>query len=522
MSKIKEENYNIETLIKKYNEEREIKLKILSSKLNETNKKKNNAKYIKIKNNSTIASLKIIISNKENISSEKIHLFFFVKNDENNSKEEKNLNNSITLININEEFFIKNKSNLEECNDTDDINYFKLRLNSDSYPNLYYIITNNNNSNQIVCIRIDFYQQNIEKIILNLEANCSIFLLKNIISNKLKESINITQIKLFCIDITEIEKEKNITTNIKNNDNNFPDWKNLNNIIEYFYQSDINNKSKFKYNIHFLLTIVNEYKMSEQIGLNFRFNYLKEVNKISFNENAQKYRECSDGINLFYFCINQNCSLFNQYFVINIGYGIFNILKQINNVKCPKCNIDKEYIELKNIGIVNSKYYYKGILKTKNNKNSILEGDNTTLDEKLYIFQEAKINSFLSELYIEAKPHFITPEKNNFSKRTEEENELDDIYLSNNTKNKKEIKMDEDINYKSLKRIQNSNNIKIYDNESDLFDKNDIIIERLDSGNINKINCKNSYFFYSSCFLKENLESSNANYNEKLSVCEIF
>ena len=162
MSKIKEENNNIETLIKKYNEEREIKLKILSSKLNETNKKKNNAKYIKIKNNSTIASLKIIISNKENISSEKIHLFFFVKNDENNSKEEKNLNNSITLININEEFFIKNKSNLEECNDTDDINYFKLRLNSDSYPNLYYIITNNNNSNQIVCIIIDFYQQNIE------------------------------------------------------------------------------------------------------------------------------------------------------------------------------------------------------------------------------------------------------------------------------------------------------------------------------------------------------------------------
>ena len=206
MSKIKEENNNIETLIKKYNEEREIKLKILSSKLNETNKKKNNAKYIKIKNNSTIASLKIIISNKENISSEKIHLFFFVKNDANNLKEEKNLNNSITLININEEFFIKNKSNLEECNDTDDINYFKLRLNSDSYPNLYYIITNNNNSNQIVCIIIDFYQQNIEKIILNLEANCSIFLLKNIISNKLKESINITQIRLFCKDITEIEE----------------------------------------------------------------------------------------------------------------------------------------------------------------------------------------------------------------------------------------------------------------------------------------------------------------------------
>ena len=227
MSKI-EKDYNSEASIKIFNKEKDINLKIISSKFQDNNNKKCNVKSIRIKNNITIASLKIIISNKENVSSEKIHLFFFI-NDENNSKEEKNIINSINVININEEFFIKNKSNIEECNDLDNINYLKLRLNINYYPNLFYIITNNKNnqyfeiSSQTICIILDFYQQNIDKIILNLESNCSLFLLKNIISNKLKENFNISQIKLFCIDVTEIDEEKNVTINIKNNDNNFPD-----------------------------------------------------------------------------------------------------------------------------------------------------------------------------------------------------------------------------------------------------------------------------------------------------------
>lgn len=529
MSKV-ENDYNSEASINIYNKEKEIILKILSRKFHDNNKKKYNVKSIRIKNIITIASLKIIISHKENVSSEKIHLFFFAKNDENSFKEEKNeTSNSITLININEEFFIKNKPNLEECNDLDDINYLKLRLNTNNYPNLFYIITNYKNIqnfeiyNKTICIIIDFYQQNIDKILLNLEANCSIFLLKNIIGNKLKESINFPQIKLFCIDVTEIDEEKNITTNVKNSDNNFPDWKNMNDIIDCFYHYEINDRKRFKYNIHFLLTIVNEYKMSEHIGLNFRFNYLKEINKISFNENAPNYCECSDGINLFYFCFNKDCIIFNKYFVVNIGYGIFNILKQINYVKCPKCNNNQDHIELKNIGIINSKYYYQGILKTKDNKNSIIEGDNITLDEKLYIFKEAKINSFLSELYIEAKPHFITLEKINYS-RAKEDIELDDIYLSVNTKNNKKIKLDENIYYKTLKGNQDLNNIKIYDNESDLFVKNDIKIERINSGAIDEMNCKNNYLFYPGCFFNENLELSKMDkkYNEKLSVCYIF
>ena len=530
-----------EILIKIYNEEYNLKNNSENFiKFHPKKFKQNipNEKYFRIKNTNTIASLKMLLSDIENISSEKIHIFFLDKKEELNSKREPKNLNLILLKKIKEDFLIKNKSYLEDSKDTYNINDIKIRLDTDSYPNLFYAISdsniikyfNNNIPNYISCVIIDLYQQNIDKIIFNLEANCSIFLLKNIIITKLNyndNNINISQIKLFCIDVTEINEEKNTTINIKNEENSFPDWKNLNDIIECFFPKEIDERNNFKYNIHFFLTITNEVRMSEQIGLNFRFNYLKDVSKISFDENAPKYCECSDGINLFIFCFNQDCPLCNKYFVVNIGYGVFNIFKQAKKIKCPECN--DENLELKNIGIINSRYYYKGFMKTKNKQKSIIEGDNITLDDKLYIFKETKINSFLLELYMEAKPHFVTPGKNNISKRTEEDDELDDIYLSDNINRHKNplLSFDFNANSKTLKGIKNQNNIKIYDNESDLIDKNDIIIDDIDSKILDKVNCtQNASIFYPLCFYEDD-SNKNKNceenyYTDKLSVCFIF
>ena len=529
-----------EILVKIYNEESNLKTNSENFIKFHPKKFKQNIsseKYFRIKSTNTIASLKMLLSDIENISSEKIHIFFLDKKEELNTKgESKNLN-LILLKKIKEDFLLKNKSFLEDSKDTYNINDIKIRLDTDSYPNLFYAISdsnnikyfNNNIPNYISCVIIDLYQQNIDKIIFNLETNCSIFLLKNIIITKLNNdnNINISQIKLFCIDVTEINEEKNTTTNIKNEENSFPDWKNLNDIIECFFPKEIDERNNFKYNIHFFLTITNEVRMSEQIGLNFRFNYLKDVSKISFDENAPKYCECSDGINLFIFCFNQDCPLCNKYFVVNIGYGVFNIFKQAKKIKCPECNDDN--LELKNIGIINSRYYYKGFMKTKNKQKSIIEGDNITLDDKLYIFKETKINSFLLELYMEAKPHFVTPGKNNISKRTEEDEELDDIYLSDNINRHKNplLSFDFNANSKTLKGIKNQNNIKIYDNESDLIDKNDIIIDDIDSKILDKVNCtQNASIFYPLCFYEDDL-NKNKNceenyYTDKLSVCFIF
>ena len=371
-----------------------------SKVLNCLEEKSKNEISIKINKNNAISVcfLKIIISDIKNVSSEKIHLF--IKDIQQNNKKKSNdnkKNNIIAIQNLSINEFMKNKIYFEELKDDIESIYTYLNIpdsqSLDNSPSLYYLISNNNCiDNYIhffpVCVVIDFYQQNIDKIFLTLLSNCSLCLLKYIINNKLNNISNINQLKLFCIDITQINNETNKKNLVKNNNTPFSERKTLNDIISFFFPKQSNNNNNIKYTLHFLLTIKNDVGSSEQIGLNFRFNYLKDVSKISFNKNAPEYCECSDGINLFAFCFNQECLLYNKYFVVNLGYGLFNILKRSKNIKCPKCG-DYNSIEIKNIGIINSKYFYSGKLKAKEKEKSSFEGDGITLDDKLYIFKEA-------------------------------------------------------------------------------------------------------------------------------------
>ena len=519
----------------------------------------NNEKEIKLSKKSTIGILKIYISEIKNISSEKIHLFI---KDKNNNKN-KGKNNIISLKNLSMNEYMEKKLYLEELKDDIDsiekyLDIVNYKSNTDDYPTIYYIASSdkidNNIPNYSISIIIDLYQQNIDKIFLTLQSNCSLYLLKNIINNKLNDALNINQLKLICIDISQINMELNIKNISKNGNNSFSDRKTLHDIITCFYPLQIG-YNNFKYTIHFLLTIKNDIGSSEQIGLNFQFNYLKEINKISFNDNAPAYCECSDGINLFVFCFNQECPLYNKYFVFNLGYGIFNILNQNKRIKCPKCG-DNTSIEIKNIGIINSKYFYSGKLKTKEKNKSSFEGDGITLDDKLYILKEAKINSFLVQLYIEAKPHFILKNNKFISKRTKEDEELDDIDLCevnlNINKNKKtnynnmpsfftsstiglDYKYLSGLSSKSpqnfLKNISCKNNniakVKYYDNESEILEKNDIIVDKFDDKNLNGINSINCIgdadIFSGDCFTtkKENDEQNNESII-KTSFCFIF
>ena len=75
---------------------------------------------------------------------------------------------------------------------------------------------------------------------------------------------------------------------------------------------------------------------------------------------------------------------------MNLGYGLFNILKRSKNIKCPKYGYYNS-IEIKNISIINSKYYYFGKLKAKEKgkEKSSLEGDGITLNDKFSTFKEA-------------------------------------------------------------------------------------------------------------------------------------
>ena len=520
-----------------------------------------NEKIFKMNKNNTISNLKIYISDIKNVSSEKIHLFIKYNNNKKN-KENNHKNNIIIIQRLSINELEKNKNIMEEIKDDtesigkylDILDYKKITDNS---PCFYFIISNNNIENNIqhfpISVIIDFYQQNIDKIFFTLQSNCSLFLLKNIINSKLNNILNINQLKLCCIDITQINNETNTRNVAKNNNNIFSDRKTLYDIIEYFYP--LQNNNNVKYTLHFLLTIKNEIGSSEQIGLNFRFNYFKDVSKISFDKNAPEYCECSDGINLFVFCFNQECLLFNKYFAVNLGYGLFNILKQNKNIRCPKCK-DNNNIEIKNIGIINSKYFYSGKLKTKEKEKSSFEGDGITLDDKLYILKEAKINSFLLQLYIEAKPHFMILNKTFISKRTKEDEELDDIALCDI--DKKEIPNNNIIppildtysigldhnNFKYMSgystkspqnllknlnnnNYNNSNKIKIYDNESEILEKNDVIVDKFDDNiitGLNSVNCiGDADIFSGGCFTtKKQNELDDNDSIEKSSFCFIF
>ena len=57
-------------------------------------------------------------------------------------------------------------------------------------------------------------------------------------------------------------------------------------------------------------------------------------------------------------------------------------MKRSKNIKCPKFG-DYSSIEIKNIGIINCKYFYSGKLKAKEKEKSSFEGDGITLDDKL-------------------------------------------------------------------------------------------------------------------------------------------
>ena len=206
--------------------------------------------------------------------------------------------------------------------------------------------------------------------------------------------------------------------------------------------------------IYFLLSRNKDNKL--QMGLNFKFNYLKNISKISFNQNAPTYCECSDGINLFAYCRNIDCQLFNNLFIKVLGYGVFDIMREIERVECPICKYKKT--EVKNIGFINSKWYYKG--KINSSKQNSFEGDGITIDDQLYIFKEAKISSLLLKLIIEVKPHII--EKDFYTELLS--NDSEDVALCDQSIKEKQSSNEG----KNILSQLKDNNVRYYETESEI------------------------------------------------------
>ncbi len=268
--------------------------------------------------------------------------------------------------------------------------------NNDTKPKyLYYKICNYTQK-----VIIDIYQNKIEKIIINISISCSVYMLKYLIFQKLKLK-NLDLIKnhniygVGFLDTENIQFINKAQTNKKFNDNDL-----IYDIMKY-YMEPKNIKDK-------VLNLILIENTPEQcyIGLDFKFNIMRNFKKLqNYDNNAPSYRTVSDGLNLFIYCLNEKCSIFNNYFTINKGYGSFDIFSILNDIICPLCNFKS--FSLRNLGLINSKWSYKGFLKGV--KNSKINGEGITLDNgKLYFIKEIIFENQFSVLFIEVEYYQIS------------------------------------------------------------------------------------------------------------------
>ena len=136
------------------------------------------------------------------------------------------------------------------------------------------------------------------------------------------------------------------------------------------------------------------------LGIDFTFNTIKNVKKVTWKEEAPYYREISDGFCWLAYCYNEQCPLaFGQLVVINRGYAnnVFSIQRDWANgdLSCPVCR-DQKFIKVRNCGFVNCEWTMRGILKR--NRSSKIYADGRTYDGKLHTFKECDYLSVWSSL----------------------------------------------------------------------------------------------------------------------------
>ena len=514
-----------------------IKNKDINNQINKNIEKELNQDYlIDFKNNHNYNNLENSFSPK--IINIKMCIYLYL-----NEKKKFNITLDSLIL------FSKNHNKYQILNDDDNF-YQKYNKQSNKVTDenkvsnsivIYYYINNDK-----IKVIVDLYSKLIDRISLNISKMCSLLMLKFIILSKLREIENnkdvsnsnkinninkIKSSKAKLITINELVKETKIYGNgimkpdlssyiIKNQTNrnfeinfniyqiynyymNMPnkeiDWeKDLN--ITYYDDNSLSSKDEGILNFIFMEKKDNKC----HFGLDFRFTILQYFYPLSKDEIIEdeklevinyynnNFYQIKSGINLYFNCLNDNCKYNQKLFILNIGYGTFDIFNLIkHNYLCPSCNKNSSYyinnikyyaakntknnLEMKYIGMMNSKWSYKGYLEGI--KMTVVDGKGlTVINNLLYRTKEFNFLTQFKKLLFQAD-FYIS--KNNYK------NDDNNILLSEISEIKEDIIIDDKNSF--IDKVKDINiKLKKEENELDQIKNKDIEVKQHNKRNSKK------------------------------------
>ena len=489
--------------------------------------------------------------------------------------------NKYHILNDDEVFYPKNINNNNTSNEN----------NISNSTILYYSICNDK-----IKVIVDLYSKSIDNIKISVSKMCSLLLLKYIILLKLREieekkdvsnfdKINNESFNIFhsskinLITIEDIEKKHKIYGNgimkddltnyiVKNETNrNFSSNKTIAEVYNYYIKTsdkiidweninciryDDNSSSKNEGVLNFILMEHKDKKC--HLGLDFRFTILQYFQPLSkeeiedddklevINFYNNNFYQIKSGLNLYFNCLNDKCKYNKELFILNIGYGTFDIFSIIrHNSLCPSCNKKTYYynnkecysgysrknnLELKYLGMMNAKWSYKGYLEGI--KMTVVDGKGiTVMNDLLYKTKEFNFLRQFKKLLFQieqyySKNYYFKNDNNSIS--DEKINSIDENIKSNETKNENIFEKDNKINENTnkIKEIQITNHNNNNQKKNDQFIKfknenNQIEDSYLEKNNFNFNSIKSKQnFFKKNSSIKQTYPGNNKRYSQNI------
>lgn len=160
----------------------------------------------------------------------------------------------------------------------------------------------------ILTISIEIYDKFLENLSMELSYSTSIYLLKKLIEFKTKIPI---EEQLIYLNNSKLQDADTFQHMILKNSLNRQTRSPINE--QTLSTGDISSPRVTK------LKLLRKNNKGLCLGLDFSFNYMKNLQKMNWDNIAPSFREIEDGLSIICYCMNENCKLYNQMFVENLG-----------------------------------------------------------------------------------------------------------------------------------------------------------------------------------------------------------